>query len=128
MIKINSNYFITIKILNINSIRILNTGLGFLSQQIQGIQKKKNKTLGNFFLERVCLRCCVCVLFKTQIQRRLVKKKRKFLFMGPTKLCVWNAWKSKAGPTCFSRLHHAASLQQCEWILIHSHCSLKYFF
>lgn len=41
MIKINSNYFIPIKILNINSIRILNTGLGFLSQQIQRIQKKK---------------------------------------------------------------------------------------
>ena len=44
MIKINSNYFITIKILNINSIRILNTGLGFLSQQIQGIQKKKKNS------------------------------------------------------------------------------------
>ena len=55
MIKINSNYFITIKILNINSIRILNTGLGFLSQQIQGIQKKKI-TLGNFFLIRTKLR------------------------------------------------------------------------
>jgi hypothetical protein len=57
-----------------------------------------------------------------------LKKKRKFLFMGPTKLCVWNTWKSKAGLTCFSRLHHAASLQQCEWILSHPHCSLKQFF
>ena len=44
----------------------------------------------------------------------VTKKKHKLLFMSPTKLCVWNAWKTKAGPTCFLRLHHVALFtEQC---------------
>ena len=56
------------------------------------------------------------------------KKKYKLLFMNLMKFCVSNAWKRKAGRSCFLRLHHATLFTEQYNMFLLSHCSREYFF
>ena len=68
------------------------------------------------------------LLNQTASCKRLVTKNHKFFLVGPSAIHVYDAGFAEAALGCFSPSLFTFLSEQCEWILIHSHCSLNSFF
>jgi len=91
-------------------------------------KKKKNIDMLAYGLSGCLFTRLRLLLNQTAACKRLITKNHNLFLVGPSTIHVYNAGFAEAALGCFSPSLFTFLSEQCERILIHSHCSLNSFF